>query len=372
MPPFFTAEKLLYQYVSFFLKGICMKKLVVALILLGAIAGTAFMLASNKEKMEAKVKDDKLEAYPVSVAVAEEKPLSHNLSLVGTIAANREVAVVAETQGRVVSLAFDMGDYKGAGSVLAQVDDELKEAAYKMAEANFEKAKKDVARFEALYKEKTATDVQLENVRLAYKNAETQLVVARRQHRDTKITTPVAGTITERKVEIGSMVQPGMVIANVVDISKLKVELNVPEKDAFILKVGSQVTISTDVYPGVTFTGTIRSISAKADAAHTYPVEVSLPNSSEHPLRAGMFGRVEFTSVQREQAVVIPREALIGSIKQPQVYVVHNGVAKLRDLVVGIETGTQIEVLQGLAKGETIVVNGQNNLRSDAAVSVIQ
>lgn len=349
-----------------------MKKLVVALLLLGAIAGTAFMLANNKEKMAAKVKNDKLDAYPVSVAVVEERPLSHNLLLVGTIAANREVSVVAETQGRVVSLGFDMGDYKGAGAVLVQVDDELKAAAYKMAEANFEKAKKDVERFEALYKEKTATDVQLENVRLAYKNAETQLVVARRQYHDTKITTPVAGMITERKVEMGSMVQPGMAIATIVDISKLKVELNVPEKDAFILKTGGQVTISTDVYPGVTFTGTIRSISAKADVAHTYPVEISLANNSEHPLRAGMFGRVEFTSVQRERAVVIPREALVGSIKQPQVYVVNNGVATLRDLVAGVETGTHIEILQGLSKGETIVVNGQNNLRSDVAVSVVQ
>lgn len=349
-----------------------MKKFIVALIILGAAAGTAFILANNKEKMAAKVHNDKIEAYPVSVATVEEEPLAHTLSLVGTIAANREVAVVAETQGRVVSLAFDMGDYRGAGTVLAQVDDELKAAAFKMAEANFEKAKKDVDRFEALYKEKTATDVQLENARLAYKNAETQLVVARRQYRDTKITTPISGTITERKIEVGSMVQSGMVIANIVDISKLKVELSVPEKDAFLLKVGSQVTVSTDVYPGVAFSGTVKSISAKADAAHTYPVEISLNNNSEHPLRAGMFGRVEFTSVQRDHAVIIPREALIGSIKDPQVYVVNNRKAELRKLVVGMETGTHIEILQGLSKGETIVVNGQNNLQDNVAVTVVK
>lgn len=350
-----------------------MKKVAVSLLVIGVIGvGIALMLMNNKAKMQAKTKTDIIGAYPVSVVSVDERALSQSLSLVGTIAANRDVAVVSETQGRVTSLTFDMGDFKPAGSVLIQVDDELKEANFKMAEASFDKAKKDLERYEALSREKTITDVQLESTRLAYKNAETQLVVARRQYRDTKVTTPVGGTITTRNVELGSTVQPGMVIANIVDISTLKVKLNVPEQDVFKLKKGDKVEITTDVYPETSFTGTINNISDKADEAHTYAVEIALPNSKEHPLRAGMFGRVNFASVKRESALLIPRSALLGSIKKPQVYVVQNDKAVLRDLIIGAETGTDIEVLQGLSKGETVVVNGQNNLQNNVPVSVVK
>lgn len=349
-----------------------MKKVVALLVVGVVVAAIIFTLANNKEKMQAQTKPDIITAYPVSIGTVERRELSQALSLVGTITANREVAVVSETQGRITNLAFDLGDYKGAGAVLAQVDDELKAANFRMAEASFEKAKKDLERYESLYKEKTATDVQLESARLAYKNAETQLVVARRQYRDTKITTPVGGEIVLRAVELGSTVQPGMVIANIVDISTLKVKLNVPEQDAFKMKRGDKVSVTTEVYPGVTFTGTITTISAKADESHTYPIEISLANSKEHPLRAGMFGRVNFEAVRRSSAVIIPRAALVGSIRKPQIYVVDGDKAELRDLLIGMEAGNDLEVLQGLSGGEKIVLNGQNNLKNGVQVVVVK
>src|SRR5690606_8306756 len=114
------------------------------------------------------------------------------------------------------------------------------------------------------------------------------------------------------------------------------------------------------------------TISAKADEAHTYPVEIALANNSAHPLRAGMFGRVNFEAVRRESAVVIPREALVGSIRKPQVYVVNGDKAELRDLIIGMETGTDLEILQGLSGGETIVVNGQNNLKNGVAIAIVK
>ena len=167
------------------------------------------------------------------------------------------------------------------------------------------------------------------------------------------------------------MVQPGMVVSNVVDISKLKVRLNVAEQDAFKLKVGDPVEVSTDVYPGKTFSGRIASISAKGDESHTYPVEITLPNSKVNPLKAGMFGRVSFVSMTSSRALSIPRESLVGSIRNPQVFVIENGLAKHRDLVVGDVIGKNISVLKGLREGETVVVSGQNNLKDSVTVEVV-
>lgn len=322
--------------------------------------------------MQARSKNDEIKFLPVSVVDVGKQKLSETLSLVGTITANNDVAIAAETQGKVIAVRAQIGNYVKAGAVIVQLDDELKQAAYATAEVNYQKAKKDLERYETLIKDNSVSNAQLEGARLAFKSAEAQYIVAKRQYNDAKIKSPIAGIVTARLVDIGSNVQMNSIIANVVDISKLKVRLNVSERDAFRLKVGGSVTVSTEVYPGEAFEGKIASISSKADDAHTYPVEVILPNNGKHPLRAGMFGRITFLSVKDNESLTIPREALLGSMKNAQVFVVENGIAKLRKVIIGSEVGTNLEVLSGLTLGESIVVNGQNNLKDNVAVNVVK
>lgn len=345
------------------------KVVVTGVLILGVIIA---VLWHNKLQMQAKSRATMVMSYPVSVGKVTNEQLSESLSLVGTIVANRDVAIVSETQGRVVGISASVGDFKSSGAVLVQVDDELKKAEFIKAEVNYDRAKKDAERFKNLREERAATEWQKENAWQAYKVAEAQFIRARKEYRDSKITTPIAGFVTSRPVDVGTMVQPGMVVANVVDISKLKVKLNVAEQDAFKLKVGDPVEVTTDVYPGVVFPATIATISSKGDESHTYPVEITLVNSKTHPLKAGMFGRVDFVSMTKTKTLSIPREALVGSVKHPEVFVVENGLAKRRTLVVGNVIGKNIAVLQGVKEGETIVVSGQNNLKDSVAVDVVQ
>ena len=228
-------------------------------------------------------------SYSVSVTSAARKDMTDNFSQVGTIVAYNDVAVVSETSGRVVKVRAEIGDYKEAGSVLVEVDSELKEAAFKTAEVAYEKAKKDLERNEALYKGNSISDTQIEQARWSYQSTEAQYIVAKRQYTDTKITTPISGIVTARYVNVGTMVMgapQATLIANVVDISRLKVKVNVAEKDVIRLKVGEKVEVTTDVFPGNVFTGSIFSISSKGDEGHTYPVEVVL-NNSKQQIKAG-------------------------------------------------------------------------------------
>jgi len=344
----------------------------ITIVSITVLAAIIAILMYNKSRMEAESKTDILLSIPVSVTTVERQKVSSDRSLVGTITANNDVSVVSETQGKITAVMAEVGQYVPAGSALVQVDDELKKASFASAEVNYEKAKKDLERFESLSKQNSATDQQLEAVRLAAKAAEAQYIVAHRQYNDARIISPISGMVTARPVDVGTYVQNGTPVANIVDISKLKVKLNVAERDVFRMQAGDPVEISTDVYPGVKFTGKISTISSKADDAHTYPVEIRFENSKEHPLRAGMFGRVSFVSISGGEELNIPREALIGSMKNPRVYVVTGGVARLRQINVGSEYGTRIVVLEGLTEGETIVVNGQNNLKDSVAVSIVR
>ena len=347
-------------------------KLIVSIVVvLAIIIAVLFM---NKRKMAATTAGGIKDVYYVSVGKAEKKNLTESLNMVGTITANDDVNIISEAAGKITGVFTKVGDYKQAGSVLFQVDDELKKAALMSAEANYEKAKKDYERFQTLYQQKSVTDSQLDQAKLGAAMAEAQYIVAKRQLNDTQIKTPISGYITARYVDLGSMVQgapQATMVANIVDISKLKVKLNLAESDAFLTKAGDAVSVTVDVYPGVTFKGRVESVSSKGDDAHTYPVEISINNESAHPLKAGMFARVEFTSLKNRETIVIPRDALVGSVKEPQVFVVENGIAKLRNLTVGSESGIFVQVIQGLMEGETIVVNGQNNLVDNLKVEIL-
>jgi RND family efflux transporter MFP subunit len=342
--------------------------IIFAVVVLGGIIG---ILLYNRSRHAAEIGTPILKDVPVTVAAVTRRQVQEALSLVGTITANNDVNVVSETQGRVTAVRAKVGDFVNARTVLVQVDDELKQAALTAAEVNYEKAKRDYERYQALLKKNTITVAQLDASRLAFKSAESQYTVARRQFTDTRITTPIAGYVTARPVDIGTMVQPGMTVANVVDITTLKARLNVAERDVFKLKEGERVEVTTEVYPGVRFDGKIRSIAAKGDEAHTYPVEVMLQNSKQHPLKAGMFGRVAFTSNNMEKSLTIPREAIVGSIKEPKVFVVDGVITRLRSIVVGEVSGDTLSVTAGLREGELVVVNGQNNLQDSTSVSII-
>jgi RND family efflux transporter MFP subunit len=349
-----------------------MNRTKIILISLAVLVAIIAILTYNKSRMAAEAKSDVMSSIPVSVTTAGKEQISETQSLVGIIAANNDVAIVAETAGKVTALLADVGKHVSAGETLLQLDDELKQAALASAESANEKAKNDLERFESLSKQNAATDQQLEGARLAAKAAEAQFITARRQFNDTRIKTPIAGIVTSRLVDLGSYVSSGAAVANVVDISRLKVKVNVAEQDVFGLKTGDRVRVETDVYPGVGFTGVISTIGSKADEAHTYPVEIHLDNSTEHPLKAGMFGRVVFTRTGLGSVVTIPREALVGSTRNAQVFVVEGQKAKLRSLVVGGESGTKLLIVSGLNGGETIVTNGQNNLKDDVPVTIIR
>ena len=350
-----------------------MKKIGVLVLLILIAVGIVSILLYNKSKNDALAKSSELiAAFPVTVAEVKNEKYEETLSMVGTINPNAEVTVLSETQGKVIAVYVNIGDHVSRGTVIAKVDDEIKKATLDNAEANFEKAKKDLERYEKLNKEKSVNDVQLEQSKLTYKITESQYIIAKRQLSDTKITSEATGVITARMVEVGTVVGNNTPVATIVDIATLKLKVNVAEKDVFQLKVGESVDVTTDVYPDMKFPGKIKNINSKGDEGHTYPVEITMQNNAKNPLKAGMFARVYFNTVKRESALVIARAALVGSIREPQVYKVENNIAKLCKIVIGNDFGDKLEVNDGLKQGDVIVVNGQYNLQDNVQVTIIK
>lgn len=342
----------------------------VSVILLGLMTMT---LASNKKEINLRKEVKSNEAtIAVTVASAEMKVSNMNLNLIGTTQASKEVNIASESAGKIVKVNFRMGDYVNTGKILAEIDDTYKRLAFENAKLNFNKCKEDISRYKALREGDAVSDTQLRDIQLAYDNANIQLENAKKQLADTQISAPFSGYITSQNTELGAYVVAGTVIAGIADISELKVVFDVSESNAYELQQGQSVNVTTDVHPEAKYKGTISNISPKASASHTYPVEILIPNNGKDKLKAGTYVNVNVNMSNKERVLMIPRDAIISSLKDPSVYLVKNNIAQLAKIGVGRNYDSFIEVVSGLNEGDQVVTNGQINLAGSSKVTVIK
>lgn len=350
-----------------------MKKLIVIIVILALTVTMVLRLKSNHEAINTKKKVSEIVDMPVAVNAVSVNRMSANKSidLVGKLSAWKDLTIAAEASGKIVSLNVEAGQSKSKGDVLAVIDNKLKLLSVENSRASLSKVKKDMERIQNLFNGGTASQQQLDDIRISYENSRVLLDQAEKQLSDATVTSPLSGVITRKLVEQGAYVNMGSPIATIVDISRLKVTLNVSETIVYQLKVGDKASITTDVYPGVSFDGNITFISVQGDDTHNYPVEIAMNNSSQHPLKAGTFVTVHIDSPDMSLKLFIPRLALQGGIKDANVYAIDNGKAVRRSVVIGSENGEYLEIVSGLSEGERVVVTGQVNLSDGKSVTII-
>lgn len=332
------------------------------------VFGTAAILIINKATLDSKIIKDEITAYPVTVERVRYAKVNQEIKYVGTAKAFNDIDLLSETQGKVLEVKVDNGDYVSKGTVIAQVDDELLSASFKLAESSYEKAKRDLSRYESLFKENNISINDLENARIGLKQAEAHFLIAKKYLDNTRITSPINGIISTRYINIGSTLGPGAPLANIVDVSRLKISIPIPERVIKKVRKNQSINISSDLYPGQNFSAVITNVGVKADASHNYTVEAVLSNTASL-LNAGMFVYAGF-NFNGEELLVIPRAALVGSTKDPKVFIVENDKARLKTISVSGVVGESIHVIAGIKAGDTVVLSGQNNLEDGVTVFV--
>ncbi|MCL1943226.1 MAG: efflux RND transporter periplasmic adaptor subunit [Candidatus Azobacteroides sp.] len=350
-----------------------MKKTIIIAIIAVTIGSIVWILAGNKKEIDSR-KETKTTADVIAVtaASAETRKADNQLNLVGTAEANREVTVASEIAGKITQINFKLGDYVNQGTVLARVDDAYKRMTLENAQIAYDKNKEDYERYKVLREGDAATETQLRDMKVAYENSVIQLDNAKKQLNDTRIVAPFSGYIISKNTELGAYVNAGTAIAGIADISQLKVVVSVSESNVYTLRSGQEVNVSTPVYPNNKFTGKITNISPKGDDSHSYPVEIAVPNSKDHPLKAGTYVNINIDRGQSAPSLMIPRDAIVSSVKDPSVYLVNGENVKLTKITTGRDFQSYIEVTGGLKEGDKVVTNGQINLMDGAKVSIIK
>ena len=349
-----------------------MKKttIIITLAVLAVVILIGARLVSNKKTIDEKNKPVTISnaAIPVTVVEVREDTVSQSLLKTGNLIPFRETSLMATSQGQVLKVNFDLGSNVSQGSTLIQIDNKLNQLALQATQLNIDKLQKDVTRYNTLYAGNATTELQLNQTKFDYENAVNKAEQIRKQIQDATVKSAISGRIVKKEIEVGEFVNAGTVLATILDVSRLKVQVMVNEKDVYQLHEGQKVKVTADVLSGKMYSGQISYIAPRGNEEHSYPVEITVANSGQ--LKAGTFVNVDFSQKSKEKSLQIPRISLVESIKNPYVYVVNQNIAQQRKLTIGRELGDNIEVLGGLQPGDQVVTTGQLNLTNGKSVQV--
>ncbi len=352
-----------------------MKKIIItSIVIIAAVVGIFFTLKKNKAKNEAQtaIVAEKNTAVAVRAATADYMELSMEYISNGVFAPKQEVMIAAETPGRVARVLVKEGSMVGAGQTLAVIEADKQNVNVSNAQAVYNNAKVEVNRFENAYASGGVTQQQLDQVKLQLENARNSLRNAQITASDVNVRASFAGIVNTRSVEPGSYVNSGQQMFEIVNISTLKLKVNVDEKNIGTIQTGQEVNITSAVLPDQAWKGIVTFIAPKGDASLNFPVELEIRNNIGKRLKAGMFGTAKFGDGQKDSVFVVPRAAFVGNVSSNQVFTVKNGIAHLTQVVSGRNYGDYVEIISGIEKGAQVVVTGQINLINGTAVSIIQ
>lgn len=349
----------------------------IAIVVIAALFGTiSWVLSNNKEKNAAKtaVASRPDGAVAVRVYAVDTQSVAVGYKANGNFAPIQELNFSAENSGRVVKVLVDEGSYVKAGQTLAVIRTDQLEVDLSSAEAAYQNALRDKERFENAFKTGGVTRQQLDQVTLALENAEARVKQSKIRIGDANIRSSINGVVNKRMIEPGAVVAPGTPLFELVNVSRLKLNVFVNEQQVSSLKVGDRVSVEASVFPGEVFTGRISFIAPKADNALNFPVEIEVANSSSQQLKAGMFGTATFNKDASVTGLMLPRSAFVGSVNSNLVFVVNttDSTAAQRQITSGRNFGEYVEVLDGLSAGEVVVTSGQINLFDGDKVSFIK
>ncbi|HJQ82654.1 MAG TPA: efflux RND transporter periplasmic adaptor subunit [Candidatus Binatia bacterium] len=334
----------------------------------------ALLLASACDRRSAaEPAADASRTEPVTITVAHVavRPVERTVTVVGTLAANAQAEVASEVDGQVVAIEADLGDRVAREQVLARVRRDEIEARLREAEASQAKAVADEARARPLQAQGVISTQEYEQVRMTLDMARARRDQLRIQLEHTDVRSPLDASVAARLVDAGNYVRVGTVLFRVVQDDPLKFRGEVPEREVPALRSGQAVRVSVDAFPGETFTGRLTRIGSAADpAARSLAFEAEVPNA-DHRIRPGFFGHGEVVVARDERAVAVPRSALTSFAGVTKLFLIEDGVAHERAVVLGTDLGDGwVEIAEGVAQGKQVATSGLSKLAEGTAVVV--
>ncbi|HMQ12020.1 MAG TPA: efflux RND transporter periplasmic adaptor subunit, partial [Candidatus Competibacter phosphatis] len=335
-----------------------------------AVLGTAFVIVSMSP-LAVLAQTKAMPPLPVKAAPVTRTTLNVEVTAVGTLRADETVMVRPEIAGRVETIHFREGQKIRQGEPLVTLDQEEYQAQLASSAAQLALEQSSYRRLQDMDRQQLASQQNLDEAKAKLDTARAQQELNRVRLSKTVIRAPFDGMIGLRKISPGAYVKPGDDIVALESLGAMKLDFRVPETYLARLAVDQRLAARVDAYPEQSFEGTIYAIEPALDEeTRTVLLRARLPNP-HNQLRPGLFARVSLILERRENALVVPEQAIVPVGQTTFVYRVVDGKAVMTPVKLGLRRPGLVEILEGLSAGDLVVTDGQLKIRDGAAVQVL-
>lgn len=295
--------------------------------------------------------------------------LTDEIPVVGSLVPDEEVQLSFETSGKITGIFFEEGSFVEKGTLLAKINDAQLQAQLKSLEAKIPLAEERVYRQNALLQKDAVSKEALEIVKteLATLNADIERIKA--QIEMTELRAPFDGVIGLRQVSVGAYASPTTVIAKLTSLTPIKIEFSVAERYANDIKKGANLKFRVDGNLN-TFKAQVYATEASLES-ETRSLQVRARYANEKgELMPGQYADIRLKQKELHDAIAIPSEAIVPEMGKNKVFVYRSGKADPVDVTIGIRTESEVQILDGLQEGDTILTSGTLQLRKGSAVKI--
>lgn len=305
----------------------------------------------------------------VNAKVIKPQLLKDEIQIRGSLLPDEEVDLSFETSGKIVEINFEEGSFVKKGQLLAKVNDRPLQAQLQRLVSQLKLAEDRVFRQNALLERDAVSKEAYEQVKteLATLNADIDLIES--NIAQTELRAPFDGVIGLRQVSVGTFASPTTIVAKLTKISPLKVEFAVPERYANDVKTGAGLDFTLEGKLNA-FHATVYARESKIDpTTHTLTIRALYPNANGLVL-PGRYASIKLNKDEIEDALAVPSEAIVPEMGKDKIFLYRSGKAQPVEITAGIRTEAEVQVLQGLQAGDTIITSGTLQLRTGLPVTL--
>ena len=325
----------------------------------------------SEQQKESKAGEDESPPIPVETGVPTRGDVYATYSGTAPIEAFAEADVIAKVGGEIRELLVEEGDDVTKNQILARLDGARLRLELNESEARLRKLQRDYERNVDLQAKGLISEGDFEKIKFEMEALEASFNLASLELDYTQIRAPIDGVVAQRYIKLGNTVSEGEPLFRVTSLDPLVAYLHVPEREYRHIDQGQPVSIEIDALPGDPMIAAVSRVSPIVDPqTGTFKITVEIVDK-ERRIKPGMFGRISVVYDVHENALQIPRSAIVEDAGTMSVFVVEDNVATRKIVTTGFGNRGMVEIVSGLEDGEQVVTVGQVSLKQDSKVTII-
>lgn len=305
----------------------------------------------------------------VRAQIVKPRDLTDAITISGSLLANEEANLAFETSGKITHIYFSEGQATKSGQLLAKLNDATLQANLKRLQAKLQLTEDRLRRQKALLEKEAVSHEAFQQAEVDLQTLKAEIEQVQAQINQTELRAPFDGTIGLRQVSLGEFVSTSQAVASITATNPIKIEFAVPERYAALLKSGDEITFTVE--------GDINQRKAEIYATdskvntntRTLCVRAKCENL-DGKLIPGRYVQVTITAQKYTQTLAIPAEAIISEMGIDKVYVYRSGVAQPVNIIKGLRTASDVQIINGLEVGDTVITSGIMQLRLGTKVEL--